>query len=621
MAASYFVMAGLLILSKHVDKNEGPSLWLHMLVFTLGGISRMRLLNATCVGLLIIVGYLVVGLAWGTDSDVETVLLCARLLQVLIVSVIAAYWQEVLLRRNYMLSMGLFHHSIEESKRKARLRDAPNHKVVSGERGRSLMRELHSELDPSTLSFISPALEKKFMRGWYIIDFWPLEDSDKPELHREAWRSLLWASIFAVINQAIAVVGDRSQSIILLRCVGVIPAFVGLLIGAWCNIRRLLHRAKALGPSPLNTEDIMCGYVGRWHDATTAAAVLQVVVEITAIALLPHDTAKMTADVYIGRVTTTLLVMQQCGLRIRYVRAAFFSAVLSAFLMFMSQIVGYGVTLENATFIIIQGNLLGGLNNYQEELWRRVLFALKEERRRQYAQRHDVSTKVTRLMARLRGEPHLSRTLKREFPEGGPDIPVASALRAAAVLEPVLERDAWESLQSRIRAAGMQVQHVAGMSVETPATIGSSELYACVMQTMRSVSLNQYTRLAELRPPPDAAVAQVPDLNHWLSPEHRIFLTIAAERGLGGPMRHSVLDKGGLRELAHRLDYSASCSVFRAMLERLDSDRSGAGVEAGKYTWQQVRDVLVLPAVHAEETRMESVCAWFEGTCHFFPGH
>ena len=35
---------------------------------------------------------------------------------------------------------------------------------------------------------------------------------------------------------------------------------------------------------------------------------------------------------------------------------------------------------------------------------------------------------------------------------------------------------------------------------------------------------------------------------------------------------------------------------------------------------RQVRDVLVLPAVHAEETRMESVCAWFEGTCHFFLG-
>ena len=78
------------------------------------------------------------------------------------------------------------------------------------------------------------------MRGWYIIDFWPLEDSDKPELHREAWRSLLWASIFAVINQAIAV-GDRSTSV-LLRC-AVIPVFVGLLIGAWYDIRRLLQRA------------------------------------------------------------------------------------------------------------------------------------------------------------------------------------------------------------------------------------------------------------------------------------------------------------------------------------------------------------------------------------------
>ena len=29
MAASYFVMAGLLILSKHIDKNEGPSLAAH----------------------------------------------------------------------------------------------------------------------------------------------------------------------------------------------------------------------------------------------------------------------------------------------------------------------------------------------------------------------------------------------------------------------------------------------------------------------------------------------------------------------------------------------------------------------------------------------------------------
>ena len=38
-------------------------------------------------------------------------------------------------------------------------------------------------------------------------------------------------------------------------------------------------------------------------------------------------------------------------------------------------------------------------------------------------------------------------------------------------------------------------------------------------------------------------------------------------------------------------------------------------MDCGKYTWQQVRDVLVLPAVQAEETRMESVCAWFEGTC------
>ena len=114
--------------------------------------------------------------------------------------------------------------------------------------------------------------------------------------------------------------------------------------------------------------------------------------------------------------------------------------------MFMSQIVGYGVTLQNAAFIIIQGNVLGGLNNYQEELWRRVLFALKEERRRQYAQRHDVSTKLTRLMARLRGEPHLSRALTRECPHGTTDIPLVSALRAVTVLEPVVERDAWERM-------------------------------------------------------------------------------------------------------------------------------------------------------------------------------
>ena len=453
------------------------------------------------------------------------------------------------------------------------------------------------------------------MRGWYIIDFWPLEDSDKPELHREAWRSLLWASIFAVINQAIAVVGDRSTSVVLLRCAAVIPVFVGLLIGAWYDIRRLLQRARALGASPLNTEDIMRGYVSRWHDATTAAAVLQVIVEITAIALLPHDTAKLTADVYIGRVTTTLLVMQQCGLRIRYVRAAFLSGVLSAFLMFMSQIVGYGVTLENAAFIIIQGNVLGGLNNYQEELWRRVLFALKEERRRQYAQRHDVSTKLTRLMARLRGEPHLSRALARECPHGTTDIPLVSALRAVTVLEPVLERSAWERMLSTIRSAGSKVQKIAGMDIETSATITDSQLFACVMQTMRNVSLEQYTRLAALSTPSDAKTVQVPDLNHWLSPEHRIFLTIAAERGLGGPMRQSVLNKGGLRELAHRLDYSTSCSGLRAILERLDNDPCAVDEDCGKYTWEQVRDVLVLPAVHAEETRMESVCGWFEGTC------
>ena len=86
-----------------------------MLVFTLGGISRMRLLNATVVGLLIILGYLCMGLAWGTDTHLQTVLLSARLFQVLVVSVIAAYWQEVLLRRNYMLSMSLFHHSIPKA--------------------------------------------------------------------------------------------------------------------------------------------------------------------------------------------------------------------------------------------------------------------------------------------------------------------------------------------------------------------------------------------------------------------------------------------------------------------------------------------------------------------------
>ena len=44
----------------------------------------------------------------------------------------------------------------------------------------------------------------------------------------------------------------------------------------------------------------MRGYVSRWHDATTAAAVLQVIVEITAIALLPHDTAKLTAMFILG---------------------------------------------------------------------------------------------------------------------------------------------------------------------------------------------------------------------------------------------------------------------------------------------------------------------------------